>query len=153
LALCARDGEELERAADDVARHGARPLAVGCDVDDPEDVRRMVERVNGHYGGIDVLVNNAGVVGVGPQEVMTRQDYQQALDVHFWGPFNTVEAVLPQMRRRRQGRIVNVSSIGGKIAVPHLLPYSASKFALVGFSQGLRAEVAKDGVVVTTVCP
>jgi NAD(P)-dependent dehydrogenase (short-subunit alcohol dehydrogenase family) len=71
----------------------------------------------------------------------------------FWGPLYATLAVLPQMRRRGWGRIVNISSIGGKRAVPHLVPYSASKFALVGLSHGLRAELAKDGILVTTVCP
>jgi short-subunit dehydrogenase len=75
------------------------------------------------------------------------------MQVHFWGPLYAIHAVLPAMRQRRQGRIVNISSIGGKISVPHLLPYSASKFALVGLSEGLRAELAKDGITVTTVCP
>src|SRR5205085_12580634 len=65
----------------------------------------------------------------------------------------TVEAVLPNMRKRRDGRIVNISSIGGKVSVPHLLPYCAGKFALVGYSEGLRAELSDDGIVVTTVCP
>ena len=72
---------------------------------------------------------------------------------HFWGPLHTTLAVLPEMCRRRQGRIVNITSIGGKIAVPHLVPYDASKFALVGLSEGLRAELVKDNVYVTTVCP
>lgn len=154
LALCARDGDELDLAADDlITRHANRPLTVVCDITDPEGVRHLVERVHGRFGTIDVLINNAGTISVGPQAVMTREDYEKAMATHFWGPFNTIEAVLPQMRRQRRGRIVNISSIGGKIAVPHLLPYCASKFALVGFSEGLRAEVAKDGVVVTTVCP
>jgi len=153
LALCARDADELERAADDVAHHGERPLIVACDVADPERARAVVGHINEQLGPIDVLINNAGVISVGPMETMTRQDYELAMDVHFWGPFNTIDAVLPQMRRRRQGRIVNISSIGGKVAVPHLLPYCASKFALAGYSQGLRAEVAKDGVLVTTVYP
>jgi short-subunit dehydrogenase len=86
-------------------------------------------------------------------EVMTLEDYEEAMRIHFYAPLYTTLAVLPEMRRRREGRIVNISSIGGKISVPHLLPYSASKFALVGFSEGLRAELAKDGIVVTTVCP
>jgi short-subunit dehydrogenase len=84
---------------------------------------------------------------------MTPEDYETAMKVHFWGPFNTISAVLPGMRQQGQGRLVNISSIGGKLSVPHLLPYSASKFALVGFSAGLRAELAKDHIVVTTVCP
>jgi short-subunit dehydrogenase len=84
---------------------------------------------------------------------MTLEDYEQAMSVHFWGPLYTMLAVLPSMQRRGGGRVVNISSIGGKIGVPHLVPYSASKFALVGLSEGMRAELQKDGVVVTTVCP
>jgi short-subunit dehydrogenase len=153
LAICARDEAELERARADLMKRGARVLAVPCDVTDRVQVNEMVSIVRDHYGQIDVLVNNAGVIQVGPLEVMTLEDYELAMRVHFWGPLYTTLAVLPEMRRRRDGRIVNISSIGGKISVPHLVPYSASKFALVGLSAGLRAELQKDGVVVTTVCP
>jgi short-subunit dehydrogenase len=99
------------------------------------------------------LINNAGTIEVGPMDVMTIEDYEKAMQTHFWGPLYAVLAVLPEMQRRNEGRIVNISSIGGKISVPHLLPYSASKFALVGLSEGLRAELRKDGIRVTTVCP
>jgi short-subunit dehydrogenase len=84
---------------------------------------------------------------------MTMEDFQEAIDTHLWGPLHTTLAVLPEMKRRGQGRIVNISSIGGKLGVPHLVPYSASKFALVGLSDGMRAELAQDGILVTTVCP
>jgi short-subunit dehydrogenase len=84
---------------------------------------------------------------------MELEDYQQAMAVHFWGPLYLIQEVIPHMKARRQGRIVNIASIGGKVAVPHLLPYAASKFALVGLSEGLRAELLKDGIYVTTVCP
>ena len=94
-----------------------------------------------------MLVNNAGVIQVGPIEVMTHEDFELAMKAHFWGPLNTILAVLPSMRQRRQGRIVNICSIGGKVSVPHLVPYSASKFALVGLSKGLRAELMKDGIM------
>jgi short-subunit dehydrogenase len=153
LAICARDEAELERARANLNKLGARVLAVPCDVTDRSQVNEMVSIVRDRYGQIDVLVNNAGVIQVGPLEVMTVEDYEEAMRVHFWGPLYTTLAVLPEMRRRRDGRIVNISSIGGKISVPHLVPYSASKFALVGLSEGLRAELQKDGVVVTTVCP
>lgn len=153
LAICARDEAELERARADLNKLGARVIAVPCDVTERAQVNEMVSIVRDHYGQIDVLVNNAGVIQVGPLEVMTLEDYEEAMKVHFWGPLYTTLAVLPEMRRRRDGRIVNISSIGGKISVPHLVPYSASKFALVGLSEGLRAELQKDGVVVTTVCP
>jgi NAD(P)-dependent dehydrogenase (short-subunit alcohol dehydrogenase family) len=154
IAICARDGDELARAQADLQQRGAREvLAVTCDVTDRVQVNEMARRVRERYGRIDVLINNAGVIAVGPMEVMTLEDYEGAFKTHFWGPLYTTLAVLPEMRRRREGRIVNISSIGGKVSVPHLLPYSASKFALVGFSAGMRAELAKDGVVVTTVCP
>ncbi len=153
VAICARDAQELERARHDLTERGAEVYAVPCDVTERTQVEEMVELVSGHFGGIDVLVNNAGVIQVGPLEVMTLADYEEAMKIHFWAPLFTTLAVLPQMKRRRQGRIVNISSIGGKIGVPHLVPYSASKFALVGLSDGMRAELAKDGVVVTTVCP
>src|SRR6185437_14182851 len=109
--------------------------------------------VHSRFGAVDVLVNNAGVIQVGPIEVMTHEDFELAMQAHFWGPLNTIMAALPGMRQRRSGRIVNISSIGGKVSVPHLVPYSASKFALVGLSEGLQAELAKDGIKVTTVCP
>ncbi|MGB9178097.1 MAG: SDR family oxidoreductase [Pyrinomonadaceae bacterium] len=153
VAICARDTGELERARVDLQKRGARVLAVPCDVTDRAQVGELVSIVRDYYGRVDVLVNNAGVIEVGPVEVMTLEDYEVAMKTHFWGPLYTTLAVLPEMRRRRDGRIVNITSIGGKISVPHLVPYSASKFALVGLSEGLRAELAKDDVVVTTVCP
>ena len=153
VGICARDRDELERARADLAARGAKVYAFPCDVTDRAQVREMVEVFTRRFGRIDVLVNNAGVIQVGPVEVMTLEDYEQAMAVHFWGPLYTTLAVLPQMRERGEGRVVNISSIGGKISVPHLVPYSASKFALAGLSEGMRAELEKDGVVVTTVYP
>ena len=153
LAICARDAAELERARADLEKRGAQVIAVPCDITERAQVQEMVRVVQGRFGRIDVLINNAGVIQVGPLEVMTLEDYEQAMNVHFWGPLYTTLAVLPEMRQRRDGRIVNISSIGGKIGVPHLVPYSASKFALAGLSEGLRAELAKDGITVTTVYP
>ena len=113
----------------------------------------MLAQIRERLGPVEVLINNAGTIQVGPAEEMTPADYDEALRAHFWGPLYTTLGVLPEMRRRREGRIVNIASVGGKIAVPHLLPYSASKFALVGFSEGLRGALAKERVYVTTVCP
>jgi NAD(P)-dependent dehydrogenase (short-subunit alcohol dehydrogenase family) len=153
LSICARDPRELERARADLVARGAEVLAFPCDVTDRAQVQEWVRLSEGRFGGVDVLINNAGVIQVGPVEVMTLADYEEAMRIHFWAPLYATLAVLPAMRRRRRGRIVNVSSIGGKIGLPHLVPYSASKFALVGLSEGLRAELQKDGIVVTTVCP
>jgi NAD(P)-dependent dehydrogenase (short-subunit alcohol dehydrogenase family) len=153
IVICARDRDELERARLDLEGRGARVLALACDVTDRAQVEEMVRDVTREWATIDVLVNDAGVIQVGPLDSLTREDYEEAMRTHFWGPLNTILAVLPQMRARREGRIVNISSVGGKISVPHLLPYSASKFALTGLSEGLHAELARDNVVVTTVCP
>ncbi|HEX5875033.1 MAG TPA: SDR family oxidoreductase [Pyrinomonadaceae bacterium] len=153
LVLCARDEQELEYARMDLGELGAEVMTVKCDVRNKDDVADMIAAVESRFGGVDVLVNNAGVIQVGPIEVMTHEDFELAMKAHFWGPLNTIMAVLPSMRARRQGRIVNISSIGGKVSVPHLVPYNASKFALVGLSKGLRAELKKDGIVVTTICP
>ncbi len=153
VAICARDPQELQRAEAELAAGGAPVLALACDVGEREQVDAMVQRIQAHWGPVEVLVNNAGVVQAGPAEDMTLEDYEQAMRTHFWGPVHASLAVLPEMYRRGEGRIVNIASIGGKLAVPHLLPYSASKFALVGFSEGLRAELLKNGIYVTTVAP
>jgi NAD(P)-dependent dehydrogenase (short-subunit alcohol dehydrogenase family) len=153
LAICARDEDELERARADLAREGYEVLAVPCDVADRAQVERLVDETTGHYGRVDVLVNNAGIIQVGPLPAMTLHDFQVAMDVMYWGVVYPTLAALPGMRERGYGRIVNVTSIGGKVAVPQLLPYDCAKFAAVGFSQGSRAELARDGVVVTTIVP
>jgi short-subunit dehydrogenase len=153
LVLCARDPGELERARTELFQAGAQVLTVPCDITEREQVEQMVQAARQRFGRVDVLVNNAGLIQVGPMEVQTLADYEAAMKVHFWGPLYTTLAVLPEMRERQSGRIINISSIGGKISVPHMLPYSASKFALVGLSEGLRAELAKDGIAVTTVTP
>lgn len=152
VAICARGIGELERAVASIPVEAV--FAQPCDVTDTAEVEDLIANVVLRFGRpIDILVNNAGVIQVGPMETMTTADYEEALRTHFWGPFHAIRCVLPSMKARRTGRIVNVASIGGKVAVPHLLPYSASKFALVGFSEGLRAELARTGVYVTTVCP
>jgi len=153
VAICARDETELEYAREDLEQYHRCVFTVSCDITDQGQVNTMVQSVQHHWGRIDVLINNAGSIQVGPVELMTLEDYKEAMKVHFWGPLHTVLAVLPSMRQRREGRVVNIASIGGKVSMPHLIPYNASKFALVGFSEGLRAELAKDGIVVTTVCP
>jgi short-subunit dehydrogenase len=126
---------------------------VSCDVTDRRSVEELIQQVHTSLGPIDVLINNAGVIEVGPAETMSLADYEEAMATNFWGMLYPTLAVLPDMRERRAGRIVNITSIGGKLGIPHLLPYSASKFAAVGFSQGLRAEVAAQGVKVVTVVP
>jgi NAD(P)-dependent dehydrogenase (short-subunit alcohol dehydrogenase family) len=153
ITIAARDAAELDRARQDLAERGIDAATVVCDVGNRDEAARLIEDVVARTGRLDVLVNNAGVIKVGPIEHMDMRDFEEAMAVHFWGPLQTTLAALPAMRRQRAGRIVNISSIGGKIGVPHLAPYCASKFALTGLSESLRAEVAKDGICITNVCP
>ena len=153
IAICARDERELGRARDHLAALGGEVLAVTCDVRIPAAAERLLETVVAHYGRLDVLINNAGIIEVGPARTMSLQDYRSVMGVNFWGAVHTTLAALPHLRRSALARIVNVTSIGGAIPVPHLLPYTCSKFAMVGFSEGLAVELAPEGVRVTTVLP
>jgi NAD(P)-dependent dehydrogenase (short-subunit alcohol dehydrogenase family) len=153
VVLAARDPGELERACLDLEEHGVETSTIAADVSIAADATRIVNEVVAQHGRIDILVNNAGIIKVGPEAHMDVADYKEAMDVHFWGPLHTMRAAIPHMRRSGGGRIVNISSIGGKIGVPHLVPYCASKFALTGLSSALRGELVKDGILVTTVCP
>jgi NAD(P)-dependent dehydrogenase (short-subunit alcohol dehydrogenase family) len=153
IAICARDPDELRTAREDLEGRGAEVIAVECDVRDRAQVVRCIERVISHYGHVDILVNNAGDIEVGPVESMALDDFENAMQVMFWGTVYPTLELLPQFVRRKSGRIVNITSIGGKIAVPHLLPYTCAKFAAVGFSEGLHAELAGKGVKVVTIAP
>ncbi len=153
VTLAARDEDELERARRDLGARGITADITVCDLRRREDAERLVRDVVLRAGSVDVLINNAGTMQVGPLEHMQVADFEDAMAVHFWAPLHTMLAAIPAMRRRGGGRIVNISSIGGKIGVPHMAPYCSSKFALTGLSDSMRNELAKDGIYVTTVCP
>jgi NAD(P)-dependent dehydrogenase (short-subunit alcohol dehydrogenase family) len=153
LALIARDERELARAREIVEAFGADVMTARCDVGDREAVERALDAVVDRYGRLDVLINNAGRIQVGPADHMRLADYDEAMAVHFRGPLFAMLAAIPHMRRQHGGRIVNVASVGGKVPLPHLAPYVASKFALVGLSGSLHAELARHDIVVTTVSP
>ncbi len=154
LVIAARDEDDLLAAAEDLLIAGSpEVLAVPTDVSDEDQAEALIARAVEYFGQIDVLVNNAGVMVVGPIETMTPEDFERVMATNFWGAVYPTLAAIPHMKRERFGRICNVVSVGGKVAVPHLLPYTASKFALSGFSEGLRAELWKDGILVTAVYP
>lgn len=153
LTLLARSGMELEKAEEELKAKGIEVLAFPCDVRKQSEVESAVERIIRLYGRVDVLINNAGVIQVSPLEHIELQDMQNAVDTHLWGPYYFMRAVWPHMRGQGGGRIVNIASIGGRIAVPHMLPYVSSKHALVGLSDGMRSEFAKDKILITTVSP
>jgi NAD(P)-dependent dehydrogenase (short-subunit alcohol dehydrogenase family) len=153
LCLLARSEAELARAREELAHWPGAVMTVSCDIRRRADVRAAIDAILERWAGIDVLINNAGVIQVGPLEHMTTGDFENAMATHFWGPLHLMFEAVPPMRRRGFGRIVNITSIGGRMAVPHLGPYCASKFALVGLSDAVRAELDQYGIRVTTVTP
>jgi short-subunit dehydrogenase len=158
LVLAARSRNDLEEAKKNLL--SARSLSneldivlVACDLSDQERAASLIHIAIETFGRLDILINNAGIIEVGPMEDQPLQAYECAMAVNFFAALYTSYAALPIFLKRRSGAIVNISSIGGKVAVPHLLPYVASKFALTGFSEGMHAELRHKGVQVTTVCP
>ncbi len=153
VIICARDEAELRWAQRDLQSMGPEVLAIPCDVGDKEQVHRMFEQIRDRFGALDVLINNAGQISVAPIHSQTIEDFEEAMRVIFWGTVYPTLETLPGMLARRNGNIANVTSIGGRVSIPHLVPYSTAKFATVGFSEGLHAELSKDGIKVTTVVP
>lgn len=153
VVLFARTADDVDFAVQELRDRGGTVFGRACDARDPHQVQSLMDEVVARWGSIDVLLNVAGIMQVGPLDAMTDADFRAAMETNCWGALHTVRAVLPAMRRQAWGRIVNVASIGGKRAVPHMLPYDTSKFALVGLSTGLRTELARDGILVTTACP
>jgi short-subunit dehydrogenase len=153
LMICARDADEVQKAAARLHEAGAEVAAMACDVASEDAAQRLVDAARQHYGRLDIVISNAGTIRVGPVQSTTTADYEEALAVMALAPARLALAALPVMQEQGHGRIVTIASIGGKISVPHLLPYSTAKFAAVGFSEGLRAELGGGPVTVTTVVP
>lgn len=153
LAILARDDQEIARAKFDLVKYGGLVTTWQCDVTNESDLQSVVKAIGDNLGGIDVLINNAGEIVVGPLLSMTRQDFENALSIHFWAPFSMTLAALPYLKRQNSARIANIASFGRKVAVPHLAPYCVSKFAMIGLSDSLRAELASERIKVTTVAP
>jgi short-subunit dehydrogenase len=158
LVLSSRNDDELEKARQSLLKSKAIQneddiLLVSADLTDESQASGLIDAALHAFGHIDVLINNAGIIEVGPVENQPLDAYERAMATNFFAALYTTYAAMPSMLARRAGAIVNIASIGGKFAMPHLLPYVASKFALVGFSEGLHAELRHKGIRVTTVCP
>jgi len=153
VALIARDAEELARAKSELDRFATDVLTIQCDLLESAQIQSAVQQALQHFRKIDILINNAGIIEIGPLAHMQLKDFDRAMRVHFWAPFILQLLIVPHMRAIGGGRVVNISSIGGRVAVPHMAPYSASKFALTGFSDAMRPELACDNIYVTTVTP
>lgn len=153
MVLNARNAEVLEETAKAVRTAGGEALCVAGDIADPQVVKSLVAMCKEQFGGIDVLVNNAGLAKTGPMHKLNVDDWRYVFEVNFFAPLMLTYEVLPHFFEKRSGKIVNVASVAGKIAFPGSVCYSASKFALTGLSEGMAAELSWRGVDVVTVCP
>jgi NAD(P)-dependent dehydrogenase (short-subunit alcohol dehydrogenase family) len=165
FVLAARDRLELATAQQSLIDnhphlHPDDFYLVDADLTNPSECQRLIDEAFARFGRIDVLVNNAGIIEVGPAELQPLDAFERAMHTHFYAALHTTWHALRRLREQypapgwsRRAAIVNIASIGGKVAVPHMLPYTASKFAVVGFSEGLHAELCKDNILVITVCP
>ncbi len=153
LVICARDAAQLDRAAETLRAGGADVTAVACDITAEDAPAELIDAAMTRYGRLDIVVNNAGVIQVGPVASVDFTDIEAAIATMALAPARLALAAIPVLRAGGGGRIVNVTSVGGKISVPHLLPYCMAKFAAVAFSEGLRAELGAGPVTVTTAVP
>jgi NAD(P)-dependent dehydrogenase (short-subunit alcohol dehydrogenase family) len=153
VAICGRDGELIHRSVRGFQVQGADVIGRGCDASDAAQVDSFFAWVVEQYGHIELLVNNAGQCFVGPAAELQAEDMQGALRNIFWAQYYPTMAVLPQMRSRKLGRIANVTSIGGKLPLPHQAAYVTAKYAATGWSETLGVELRKEGVYVSTISP
>ena len=153
VLAAARSVEPLRELAEGVRSRGGQLEVVTADVTSPEDRRRMAEAAVKYFGGLDVLINNAGIGATGHFVEASPDRLRKIMEVNFFGLTETTRVCLPLLRQGTRPAIVNISSIAAKRGIPARSEYSASKFAVQGFSEALRAELAKDGIDVFLVCP
>jgi short-subunit dehydrogenase len=153
LALAARNAQRLDSLAAECEQRGGKAIAVPTDVADESQCRTLVRHTRETYGRIDMLVNNAGMSVVSKLEDLPDLHlFKQVIDVNFYGAVHCTYYALPYLKETA-GRIVNISSVGGMLAVPYNSSYVASKSAVTGFSDSIRMELKQHGVSVTVICP
>jgi meso-butanediol dehydrogenase/(S,S)-butanediol dehydrogenase/diacetyl reductase len=145
--------DAMSETAEAVRALGARASTLRVDVTQPEMHRAMTKQALDQLGSLDILVNCAGVISLRPVGEMSERDWDFVMNVNAKGTFLGCQAVLEHMKAQRKGRIINVASVAGKEGIPNLAHYSASKFAVVGFTNALAKEVARDGITVNAICP
>lgn len=153
IVLAARREELLAQVEQEVQNLGRAAISVSTDVKDADQVKNLVDKAIARFGAIDVLINNAGIYISGPAEQFSLADWHQAIDTNLWGYIHTIQALLPHFLERKSGTIVNLSSIGGKVPAPYLVPYCTSKFAVTGLTQSLHSELKPKGIHVCGIYP
>ncbi len=153
LVLAARQADRLTAVGQEVQSLGRAALTVPTDVRDADQVNALVNKALDQYSAIDVLINNAGIYISGPAEQFSLEDWHNTIDLNLWGYIHTIHALLPHFLERGSGTIVNLSSIGGKVPAPYLVPYCTSKFAVTGLTESLHSELKPKGIHVCGIYP
>jgi 3-oxoacyl-[acyl-carrier protein] reductase len=153
VGLCARTESAIEDLVNELAREGIEAAGAAADVGDPDQASRAAYELIRALGQIDVLVNNAGVLIAKPIEELTLEDWDSTMTTNVRSLYLMTRAVLPSMRRRKCGTIVNVSSLAGRYGFAGGTAYTASKHAVLGFSRSLMLETRKDNIRVIAICP
>lgn len=152
VAITARNGQHLVQAAHELNQH-ARTAGYVCDVRDYDQVKATFGRINEDFGGVDILINNAGVGVFSSVEAMSIADFRAVLETNVFGVFYCCHEAIPVMKKRGGGYIINISSLAGANPHPNMAAYNASKFGLNGFSEALMQEVRHDGIKVSYIMP
>jgi NAD(P)-dependent dehydrogenase (short-subunit alcohol dehydrogenase family) len=153
VALASRTASELAAVEKDIQASGGRALAIPTDITLASQVENLIKETETSLGPVDLLVNNAGLVERAPVAETKEESWDRMLDVNLKGAFLCTRAVIPSMKARQCGRVINVSSIAGKLGTPHLAPYCASKWGLIGFTKATAEELRGDNIQVYAVCP
>ena len=153
IVLAARKLDRLATTANEIRETGKSALAIPTDVTDAKQVEYLVKKAIELYEKIDVLVNNAGICLTGGIEYTTLEYFQQLMNINFFGYVNTIKALLPHFLSRKSGTIINVGSFGGKMPLPQMTAYCASKYAVTGLTDTLRLELQSKGINISSVQP
>jgi len=153
VGVCARTAAKVDELVQALQGEGITAAGAAADVSDPSQVSLALKRIVGALGEVGVLVNNAGVLIARPLEELTLADWDATMATNLRGLFVVTQAVLPAMRRRREGTVVNVASLAGRNGFVGGTAYAASKHGVLGFSRSLMLEVRKEGIRVVTICP
>lgn len=153
IAIAARRVEKLEALAKQISAQSKQALVITADVTDDAQIQEMVQKTQAQFGRLDILINNAGLMLVGPVEGSDVKDWQRMVDIDLMGLMKTTHAALPVMKAQGGGHIVNIASIAGRIPIPNYAVYNAVKFGVVAFSEALRKEVIKEKIRITVIEP